>query len=397
MICADIMKIDELNKLRLIAGQKGLYRHIRWLYFADSMRVVDEGHFEDPEKYGHWIQGGELMVITNEAIITNDHFVEQLIFNSKEKCAAGLIVQKDKCTDFLMNLANEKDIPIFELPWEIRLIDLSQIITTMIINEKNRHTSLESILSTLLYGRYESEEEMIQLASSYQVDLKQEGTLVKCAFQANQNSYDQIESLMNLCRNVFDNIGYRHILILPETKNIFVLFPSEAMKKEQIHHCFEEISTFFMNKEKKQIKVGISSRIKKLSQYSEALKQANLAESLAQEDCQFVQFYDDLGILKVIASISNKEILTSFYQETLGPLEMADQLSDGCLCETLSAYLENNCNALIASQKLFIHRNTMRYRLNKIEEILNISLNDMHQVFLIQNAFAIKRYLDLLL
>ncbi len=395
MICADIMKIDELSKLRLIAGQKGLYRHIRWLYFADSMRVVDEGHFEDPEKYGHWIQGGELMVITNEAIITNDQFVEKLIFNSKEKCAAGLIVQKDKSTDFLIDLANEKDIPIFELPWEIRLIDLSQIITTLIINEKNRHTSLESILSSLLYGRYESEEEMIKMAASYQVDLKEEGTLVKLSFQ--NNSYNQMDYLMNLCRNVFDNIGYRHILILPETKGIFVLFPSEQMKKEQIDHCFSEIITFFMNKEHQQIRVGISSRIKKFSQYKEALKEANLAEKLAQEDSHFIQFYEDLGILKVIASVSNKEVLNSFYQELLGPLEIADQLSDGCLCETLWAYLENNCNALIASQKLFIHRNTMRYRLNKIEEILNISLNDTQQVFLIQNAFAIKRYLNLFL
>ncbi len=236
---------------------------------------------------------------------------------------------------------------------------------------------------------------MMQLASNYQVDLREEGTLVKLSIQDYSNTYDQMDYLMNLCRNVFDNIGYRHILILPETKGIFVLFPSEAMKKTQIEHCFCEISTFFMNKEQKTIHVGISSRIKKLSQYKAALKEANLAEKLAQSDSNFIQFYEDLGILKVIASVSDKEVLNSFYQELLGPLEIADQLSDGCLCETLLVYLENNCNALIASQKLFIHRNTMRYRLNKIEEILNISLNDMHQVFLIQNAFAIKRYLDL--
>ena len=395
MICADIMNVEELQKLKLVAGEKGLYRHIRWLYFADSMRVVDDDEFDDPEKYGHWIQGGELMVITNEAIINNDDFIEKLVFNSKEKCASGVIVQKEKCTDFLIDLANQNEIPLFELPWDIRLIDLSQIVTTMIINEKTMHTSLESILTSILYGHYESEEDVMKLASSYRFDLSEECTLVKIVLKDAKNPYTSMDYLTNLTRNVFDNIGLRHIIILPETNGILVLFPSEKLENEKIYNCFKQISTSFFNKEKMQIRIGISLRKKQISEYKIALKEAVLSEKIAETKIDFIQFYNDLGMIKVFSSVQDKGQLLSFYNEILGKLETSDNVSDGNLCETLKVYIDCNCNALDASKKLFVHRNTMRYRLNKIEEILNISLNDIHQTCLIKNAFEIKRYLDL--
>ena len=389
MICGDILEIEDLKELELVAGQKGLYRHVRWLYFADSMRVVNDTFYEDPEKYSHWIQGGELMVITNEDIIQNDEFVGKLVYNSEEKCASGIIIQKDKTTPFLMNLANEKNIPLFELPWTIRLIDLSQIISTRIVNEKNIYTSLESLLSSILYGNYSSEEDVIKMGLTYHFDFGRECVLARIEIRDRENE----EYIKNLIRNAFDNQGIRYVIVLPEPDGLLVLFPSDTLDQKQIQSIFVSIGMSYWNKEKVRIQVGISLRKNGILQYKEARNEALLAVKFADDQHQYVQWYRNLGIYKVLGCISQTEPLYAFYQEILGKLEVSDSVSHGNLCETLKVYMDCNCNALDASKRLYIHRNTMRYRLNKIEEILDISLNDMHTLFLLDTAFEIKYFL----
>ncbi len=60
----------------------------------------------------------------------------------------------------------------------------------------------------------------------------------------------------------------------------------------------------------------------------------------------------------------------------------------------METYLEHNCNANAAAEALFIHRNTMRYRMDKIKRILDDDISDMSVSLELKLAFAIKRYRD---
>jgi len=62
------------------------------------------------------------------------------------------------------------------------------------------------------------------------------------------------------------------------------------------------------------------------------------------------------------------------------------------LMETLDAYLNENANIIETSDKLFIHRNTLKYRLKKIENLLNVnlhSLEDCLKLLLAMKAYKI--------
>lgn len=76
----------------------------------------------------------------------------------------------------------------------------------------------------------------------------------------------------------------------------------------------------------------------------------------------------------------------------IGKLIRADQLQEGELCVTLESYLDHNCNANATADALYIHRNTMRYRMDKIKKILNNDINDMSVYLELKMAFAIRRY-----
>ena len=79
-------------------------------------------------------------------------------------------------------------------------------------------------------------------------------------------------------------------------------------------------------------------------------------------------------------------------ESKIGRLIEAEQMQEGDLCETLEAYLEHNCNANATAEALFIHRNTMRYRMNKIRRILDDDISDISVFLELKLAFAIKRY-----
>lgn len=60
----------------------------------------------------------------------------------------------------------------------------------------------------------------------------------------------------------------------------------------------------------------------------------------------------------------------------LWPLTAYDHEHNGDLLRTLGVYLATGCNASRAAETLFLHRNGLLYRLNRIEQLLDVSLGD---------------------
>ena len=60
---------------------------------------------------------------------------------------------------------------------------------------------------------------------------------------------------------------------------------------------------------------------------------------------------------------------------------------------TLATYLQNNQNAVSTSNLMFLHRNTIKYRIDKIIELTDLDLNNKDQVFNLLFSYKIKRYL----
>ncbi|MDP2728952.1 MAG: helix-turn-helix domain-containing protein [Dehalococcoidales bacterium] len=87
-----------------------------------------------------------------------------------------------------------------------------------------------------------------------------------------------------------------------------------------------------------------------------------------------ITYFGDLGIYRLLFSINPDELKT-FYQECIGRLAEYDRKHGGELMGTLQARLE--CSTLAeTAQALHIHRNTLLYRLQRIQEIADLNLED---------------------
>lgn len=87
-------------------------------------------------------------------------------------------------------------------------------------------------------------------------------------------------------------------------------------------------------------------------------------------------FYDRLGVMRLLSPLQELNVLEPFSHEILDNLLNADAHHSESLLVTLNAWFEVNGNMTEAARRLHVHRNTLIYRLNRIQDVLGYSLDD---------------------
>lgn len=101
-----------------------------------------------------------------------------------------------------------------------------------------------------------------------------------------------------------------------------------------------------------------------------------------------------LGIYRLLFPLYGEQTLLDFYQETLGPLLDVDNRSNQALLETLEGFFRCNGNLSETARTMHLHRNSLLYRLGRIEELLGRSLEDAELRLSLQIALKIRVLLE---
>ncbi len=123
--------------------------------------------------------------------------------------------------------------------------------------------------------------------------------------------------------------------------------------------------------------------------YREA-RQALIIGSMIHGENEFEISYGELGVKRLLYLMIDHPELDRFYEENLAPLEAYDSEWESELIGTLAVYLQHGANLNSAARALFIHRHTLRYRLEQIAEILKVDIDSQEVLLNLQIAFIIK-------
>lgn len=122
---------------------------------------------------------------------------------------------------------------------------------------------------------------------------------------------------------------------------------------------------------------GISGPAKTLSEwpaaYDQALQAMQLGERLKLTN-QFVEF-DSLGIYRLLYTLEEQPEVREFADEIMQPLIEYDNQNRGSLVKTVEAYFDHHGNISQTAESLFVHRNTLLYRMERIEELTGLNLD----------------------
>ena len=125
----------------------------------------------------------------------------------------------------------------------------------------------------------------------------------------------------------------------------------------------------------------------------EATQAAQLARSLygpGQQAC-----LSDLGLYRLLYHLRGTPELRAFYEQTLGPLAAYDKRTGGDLLATLEAYFASRANLSETARRLNLHRNSLLYRVQRIEETGQVDLQDPEALLALQLALKARHLLDI--
>lgn len=160
---------------------------------------------------------------------------------------------------------------------------------------------------------------------------------------------------------------------------ILVSYPSSGHKevtkflKEEMKQILEELDR---NLGKGKFLIGIGNTYHSLKMVGKSFKEANTALSIAKKFDRkgAIVFFDDVGMHRILSMMPNTQDIRDFCKDFLSDLINFDADKGNVLLETLHNYLLCNCSIKETAQKMFLHPNTVAYRVKKIKQIIKYDL-----------------------
>jgi purine catabolism regulator len=138
------------------------------------------------------------------------------------------------------------------------------------------------------------------------------------------------------------------------------------------------------------LRCGVGTSAGELSEWRDSFRRAGQALALARRfKGPKPLYYPDLSVYRLLMQIEHNPELIGFQEQTLGPLLSHE--NHGEFVRTLEAYFENNGNLSQTAETLYIHRNTLLYRMERIAAILKFDLDNPDHRFAVQLALRIYR------
>lgn len=167
--------------------------------------------------------------------------------------------------------------------------------------------------------------------------------------------------------------GTQILLFLPSEEGQSTLW-LDILKLWIDHHLGED---------KTRIRVGIGNKYflwKMYKSYREARKALEISRKMYAQ-YSLIQ-YENVEVYEIIADAAENKDLSNLFQKKLGKLLLYDQETRSELLKTLFIYLELGKNMQETAKRLFIHRNSVKYRLERIEEIAQLDLSSAQECFI---------------
>ena len=140
-----------------------------------------------------------------------------------------------------------------------------------------------------------------------------------------------------------------------------------------------------------QVYVGVSKLCKDVGQYSKKFKEAKKSIEIAKTKNRLlnksnsgVVHADELGSIMILLDARKPEELLEYAHEFLSDLKSYDEKNSTELLRTLYFYIENECNLHKTARDMNVSISGMRYRINRIQELINMDLSKSSSKFEIQ-------------
>jgi carbohydrate diacid regulator len=220
----------------------------------------------------------------------------------------------------------------------------------------------------------------------FNTDVSRVCILIKVTNKSDISAYDVVQNLFpDKSKDFVININETDIALVKEIrpgiepKDLDKLAGSivDTLNSEFYTHCV----------------VGIGTIVTGIKELASSFKEAQIALEVGKvfDTERSIVSYDNLGIARLIYQLPTT-LCEAFLKEVFkrGSIDSLDHET----LFTIQRFFENNLNVSETSRKLFVHRNTLVYRLEKIKKITGLDLREFEDAIVFKVALMVKKYLS---
>lgn len=396
----DIQKIWKDGCASLVAGKGGLERKVA---------IYDIMEQPDIKK---WLRE-HLLLITTGYVIRNDReALLNLIRDLHEANAAALAIKTRFFDEFpkeALELADKLDFPVFFLNNDYSSTEIVFPVMVAIVEAKNR-VELDTryrmsrqnkpeldgkLFLELCTGKVTQEEEVDYRTNSLQWPQPpvrmlaiQAEDKTKQSFLLEMNRDEQVKA----AGQIWNRYRIPCVVVCRKAQCICIFKDNQEMR------TVEKIAGELVEKTQEIQKCSASALITdtvedylELREKCTAVEEGFYVREVEKKDWT-VNHLKNLQYERIMLHTAQQEETKAFVREKLGGLEQYDREHDGHLMQTLEILIANNGSRKLTAETLFLHRNTMSYRVRKIEEVLGCNLEDMDELKQLRFACKARKY-----
>lgn len=395
--CRDILNL-QMDGVELVAGEGGLDRIVSWTYLVQTRPYAD-----------HMNQGNFALIVVDYVRFDFEEVsktLEELIALGISGLAISVIEDRERIPEKILAQADKVNLPLFSVRWEgASFVDIDQSIGTLIMetNVKNKRTG--DYLYNLLFG-YDINEKYVEKISGqfgldfskpYRVGIIAVDRKYGVNLEQDEHIYEYYANSLN--KAVTDMKG--HPMFMRFLNKFVLLFEAKANKEIE-----REIERMLREQDSRTEFKGLIQSTCILGRaytnprdfgksYQEAKSLVPKKDLLPNPNGKKVLSASAMGIYKYLFNSGNQTEILNYCDEKLSKLTEYDHANGTFLVETILAYYMNGFSVGKTAEALFIHRNSLQYRLNKIEELLGIELEDYVEYLDLVNCILVKRLMFL--
>lgn len=209
--------------------------------------------------------------------------------------------------------------------------------------------------------------------------------LIRATEQTDISIYDIVQNLFpDKSKDFVISINENDIALVKETK--------PGIDPKTVEKMAASIADTISCEFYVHVVIGIGTTVDNLKDLARSFKEAQTALEVGKvfDTEKTIVPYDNLGIARLIYQLPTT-LCETYLKEVfkLGSIESLDQET----LFTIQRFFENNLNVSETSRKLFVHRNTLVYRLEKIKKITGLDLREFDHAIIFKIALMVNRYL----
>lgn len=373
------------HDLKIIAGLGGMARTITEPgildYELDSMLK---------DKYLHSnFHENQLIVTTLSCVKDNPFLIAEAVRHLIAKGTSCLVIKNVfqlPIHESVLRYADSKNFPII-------LIESQDIYIEKIIYEVSRHSELladirfsQRILDQILSSSLQ-DSEIIEKLKQINPSCKNQFFTLYIQFEdylenSTLDAYDRhfAESELNRPGN----------MLVLQSDSLFYTHSSEGIAKEYTDSSIQNILDILLQGDP-YLHCGISQYHLILQEFKMSLQESIYAATVDNSKGSSFMKYGKIGVYQFLFPFAGNREMTRYAKDILEPIEYYDIENNGNLLETLSHLVQLDGDIIATAETLCQHRNTIRYRLDKIKELTGLDYKRFSQLEQLSMALKIRQ------